>query len=112
MRLPTPLIPPWTILTSCIYFRPWATPCNYVNQVQDQALREIGNGTDQLQPIHIAGLDVFHDGAIRHPLRYRGESEGVNTPENAGEFEDIWVRQGIPEDNLSAKSLDETFKQH
>jgi hypothetical protein len=47
-----------------------------------------------------------------HPLRHSGEVERVDTPEDSGELEDIWVRQGVPEDNLSAESLNETFKRH
>ena len=40
-----------------------------------------------------------------HPLRHSGEIERVDASEDSGELEDIWVRQGIPEDDLSAKSL-------
>ena len=69
------------------------------------------NCANQLQPIRIGRLGVFHDSVVCHPFRHGGKIERVNAPEDSGEFEDIRVRQGIPEDNLSAKSLNTMFKQ-
>jgi len=43
-----------------------------------------------------------------HPLRHTGEIERVNAPEDSSELEDIWVGQRVPENNLFAKSLNET----
>ena len=56
------------------------------------------------------GLDILHNVSVRHQFCNGGKIVGVDISQDAKEPQNVWVGQGIPENNFPTEPLTRTVQ--
>jgi len=78
-----------------------------VRELKDvqQATKEKATIPYEHQVIASVITDVLHNVAIGHPFGDRGEPSILKGIRNSNKAKDIWMRQGIPQDDFFTEAL-------